>query len=109
MTDAAHDARLIALLAETAPSPDPAFSDRIIALARHDLAMRQSRRRSLGRVGIETAALAAVITAFALLSRSAPDPAGFGDTIGLANPALLGLAMLAMWTVAAVRPVAGGR
>jgi hypothetical protein len=109
MTDHDLDARLTALLAEPAPPPDPAFTDRIVALARHDLAGRRARRRVIERVGIETLALAAVVVAFASLARTVPQGAGFGDVVGLASPAMLGLAMLGLWALVGIRAVPADR
>jgi hypothetical protein len=103
------DARLAALLAEPMPAPDPGFTSRIVALAAHDLAVRRARRRAFQRIAGEAFALAAVITAFALLARSAPDAAGFGEAVALANPALLGLAMLSLWGLVGLRPAASWR
>lgn len=109
MTDSSLDARLAALFAEPMPAPDPGFTGRIVALAAHDLAVRRARRRAFQRIGIEALGLAAVIAAFALLARSAPDAAGFGDVMTLANPALLGLAMLTLWGLVGLRPAAAWR
>lgn len=109
MTATDIDARLSALLNEPAPSPDPAFADRVVALARHDLSVRRARRRAIEQVAIEALALGAVAAAFVFLAGSASLPAGFGDSVGLASPAMLGLAMLAMWTVVGVRPASARR
>ena len=103
------DVRLMALLAQPAPASDPRFADRVVALARHDLAARRARRRAIGQVAIEALALGAVAAAFAFLAGTAPQAAGLGDSLGLANPATLGLAMLAMWAIVGIRPAAAGR
>lgn len=108
MTDLNLDARLTALLAQPDPAADEHFVDRVVALARHDFAVRRARKRAIERVGIELLALAAVIAAFALLANAAPEAAGFGDVIGLASPAMLGLTMLILWGLVGGRPAASG-
>ena len=77
-TDADLDARLTALLAEVAPPPDPAFADRIVTLARHDLTLRRARRRAIRRVVVETIALAAVVAAFVCLLACRPTRLALG-------------------------------
>ena len=101
------DARLKALFAERPPAPDPAFSDRVIGLAAWEQIERRARRRALRRTASETLALIAVLASFALLARSGPVADDLGDAIPLASPAMLGLAMLALWAVVAFRPAAG--
>ncbi len=49
MTESDIDARLAALFASPAPPPDAAFADRIVALARYDVAVRRSWRRAGSR------------------------------------------------------------
>jgi hypothetical protein len=109
MTDQKFDALLSALLAEPEPEPDSVFAEHVIALARHDLAVRRARRRALEIVGMETLALAAVIAAFIVLARAVPEAAGFGDVIDLASPAMLGLIMLALYGLVGMRPAASER
>ena len=71
MTDA--DARLSALLAYPAPPrTDPAFADRVVALAAHDLAARRARRRGFAQIAREALVLTAVLASFALLARAEP-------------------------------------
>ncbi|HVM38025.1 MAG TPA: hypothetical protein VM265_06535 [Sphingomicrobium sp.] len=103
------DARLRALLAERPPAPDPAFSDRVIGLAAFEQAERRARRRAVRRLASETLALVAVLATFALLARAGPVAADLGDTIPLASPAMLGLAMLVLWALVGFRPAAAGR
>ena len=93
------DARLEALFAEHPPAPDPAFSDRIIALAAFDQADRRRRRRAIRSVGSEILALVAVLATFALLARTGPVAADLGDTVPLTSPAMLGLVMLGLWAL----------
>lgn len=102
MTQDALDARLSALLTEPEPAADPAFAERIVALAAHDLAVRRWRRRALARVGREAAGLAAVLAAFAALA-GLGEAAGLGDLVPLGSPAMLGLAMLGLWGLVALR------
>ena len=109
MTDHDIDAQLCKLFAEEPPVPDPAFSERIVALAAYDRAERRSRTRAFRRIAIETVGLTAVLATFAILARAAPTAVEFGDTLPLASPALLGLAMLVMWTIVGIRPAAAGR
>ena len=104
MTDPDIDLRLKALFAEPAPGRDPAFANRIVALAAYDLALRRARRRSLARLMGEAAGLSAILTAFVMLARlPAPALAGLGETLPLASPAMLGIALLAMWSLISVR------
>jgi hypothetical protein len=103
------DARLKALFDEPPPAADPAFSERVILLAAYEQAEQRARRRALRRVTTETLALIVVLATFALLARSAPVTADFGDTIPLASPAMLGLAMLGLWALVGYRPAAAAR
>ena len=103
------DARLKALFDEGLPAPDPTFSQRVIMLAAYDQAERRARRRALRRVTSETLALIAVLATFVSLARSGPVSADLGDTIPLASPAMLGLAMLGLWVLAGYRPAAAAR
>ena len=57
----------------------------------------------------ETLALVAVVATFAILASAAPEAAAFGDTLPLASPAMLGVAMLGLWALVGVRPAAAGR
>ena len=104
MTDSTDvDARLAALLADRVePAPDPAFADRVIALAAYDLRVRKSRRGAFAQVARETLGLAAVLAAFAFLAGMGP-AIGFGDVIPAGSPAMLGLAMLLLWVVVTSR------
>jgi hypothetical protein len=103
------DARLKALFAERPLAPDPAFSDRVIVLAAYEQAERGARRRAAHRLASETVALMAVLATFALLARAGPEAADLGGTIPLASPAMLGLAMLALWALVGFRPAAAGQ
>lgn len=99
------DRRLAALFHEPAPTLDEAFAQRIVALARHDRAVRAARHRALTRVGKEALALAAVGASFVFLARYAPDAAGagLGDTIALSSQAMLGVLTLLLGGIAATR------
>lgn len=104
MTEDDIDLRLKALLAEAPSAPDTAFANKIIALAAYDAALHRARRRTTFRIVGECAALAVILVAFAALARSpGPALAGLGDTIPMASPAILGIAMLALWCVASLR------
>jgi hypothetical protein len=109
MTETDIDARLAALFAETPPAPDPAFSERVVALAAYEQAERRARGRAFRRVASETVALIAVLATFAVLARATPAAAAFGDTLPLASPAMLGVAMLGLWALVGLRPAAAGR
>lgn len=104
MNEDDFDARLKALLAEPSAIPDPAFSDRIIALAAYEQAERRALHLALRRLASETLALSAVLVTFALLARIGPGAADFRDTIPLASPAMFGLAMLGLWALVGFRP-----
>lgn len=98
MTDT--DARLSALLAHSGPTqPDPAFADRVVALAAHDVAARRARRRGLAQIAREALVLAAVVTSFVLLARAEPMLAGAGNSISLGGPAMMGILALLMWSL----------
>lgn len=103
------DARLKLLFAERPPAADPTFSDRVLLLAAYEQAERRARRRAMHRLASETLALIAVLGSFAVLVRTAPVAAGLGGTIPLADPAMLGLAMLGLWGLVAARPAVLGR
>ena len=104
MTDEEIHVRLAALLTEPAPAPDPAFADRIVALARFDLACHRARRRGFARIGREAVALTAVLATFALLAwMPSGAAAGIGDALPLASPAMLGVTLLALWALVANR------
>lgn len=109
MTDHDIDARLSALFAKDPPIADPAFSERVVALAAYEQAERRARRRAYRRVASETTALAAVLATFALLARAAPVAANLGDSVPLASPAMLGIAMLGLWALVGLRPAVAGR
>lgn len=104
MTDLETDKSLTALLAEVHPAKtDPAFTDRVVALASLDLALRRSRRRAMTRVVREAMGLVTVLISFVALARMTPDSAaGLGDAVALNSPAMLGVLMLAAW-IAAMR------
>jgi hypothetical protein len=104
MTDDDLDTRLAALLSEAAPPADARFANRIVSLAAYDLSLRRSRRRVFERVAQEAAALGAALSAFALLARLPADAlAGFGDAMPIASPAMLGVALLALWGIVSAR------
>lgn len=109
MSEHEVDARLRALFNEQPAVADPAFSDRIIALAAYDRTVRRARQRVVHRTISETLALMTVLVTFILLARAAPASTAFGDTIPLASPAMLGLAMLVLWALVSIRPAAIGR
>ena len=106
MNELEVDARLKALFAERPAAPDPAFSDRVIALAAYEQAERRMRRRAADGVARETLALIAVLTTFALLARAGSVAANFGDTIPLTSPAMLGLVTIGLWAMVGFRTVA---
>ena len=103
------DARLKALFAETPPVADPAFSNRVIGLVAFEQARQKARRRAVRRVTSETLALIAVLATFTMLASTGPAIADVSDTIPLASPAMLGLAILGLWALVGFRPAAAGR
>lgn len=103
MNDADLDRRLAALLAAPDPAPDAAFAGRIVALAGHDRAVRRARRRAIAAVGGEALALVAALAGFALLARIVPAGQAPGGVIALGSPAMMGVVLLLMWGLVAVR------
>jgi hypothetical protein len=102
------DERLSALLAHAAdPEPDPAFAERVVALASYDVKLRRARRRTLVQVGKEALALGTILAAFAFLSEMGP-AAGFGESVPAGSPAMAGLVMLILWAIVAF-PISSGR
>ena len=110
MDDAELENRLRLLLADNVEPPaDPDFACRVVALAAHELKIRQSRRRAIGQVVRESLALVTFLGSFALLARNGPR-AGFGDAISIGSPAFFGIIILLIWALAMVRgPVALSR
>jgi hypothetical protein len=105
MNDAELDARLTSLLRDdSAARPSDGFADRIMALAAYDLSQRQWRRRTVARIGRETLGLVAVLVVFAVMARMAPNSGAPADILPLASPAMVGVVMLAMWSVASLSP-----
>jgi hypothetical protein len=109
MTEQDLDARLAGLFADTPVVSNPAFTERVLALAAYDQAQRRARTRALRRIARETVALTAVLATFAILARAAPGAVELGDTLPLTSPAMLGVAMLGLWALVAVRPAASER
>ena len=97
------DRRLAALFEAPLPKADADFTVRVMALATYDLSVRRARRRGLVQLTKEAFALAAVLASFVLLARHAPDMAGSSDHLALGSPAMLGLALLALWGITAAR------
>ena len=98
------DRRLKALFAEPPTQADRVFAERVIALAAYESKLEQARRRGRVRLAAEAAALTAVLATFALIaSLPSPSKAGFGDNVALTSPAMLGLALLALWALVATR------
>jgi len=96
------DLRISALFAAPDPAPDPGFAERVIALAAYDLKVRRARRAAVAQVGREALGLVAVLICFGLLTlKAAGQPAGPGDVVPLGSPAMLGLALLALWGLVA--------
>ena len=98
------DRRLAALFDAPLPPPDLDFTARVMALAAYDLSVRRARRRALLQLAKEALSLAAVLASFVLLARHAPDAAGLSEHVALDSPAMLGVALLALWGITAARP-----
>ena len=96
------DVRLSALFEELPSPPDPDFAARVIALAAYDSKVRRARRAAVTSVGHEALALVAVLVCFWLLAVKAPgQPAGAGDALPWGSPAMIGVALLALWALVA--------
>jgi len=106
MNETEIDSRLRALLAPPEEFPDEQFTARVRRGALAEDALRGARRRAWRRFGIELAGTAAVVIAFFALGRGDVAAAGEGLSLG---PAVAGFALLAFWTLAALRPGAAGR
>lgn len=96
------DVRLSALFVEFDSPPDPDFAARVVALAAYDLKVSRARRAAVTQVGREALALVAVLVCFCLLTLQAPgQPVGPGDALPLGSPAMIGVALLALWALVA--------
>jgi hypothetical protein len=96
------DVRLSALFEEFDSPADPAFAARVIALAAYDSEVRRARRAAIIQVGREALALVAVLVCFCLLTLQAPGQSvGSGDALPLGSPAMIGVALLALWGLVA--------
>jgi hypothetical protein len=96
------DVRLAGLFVEADPPPDPRFAERVIALAAYDLEVRRARRAAVSQIGREALALAAVLICFCLLTLQGPEPqAGSGEVVSFGSPAMIGVALLALWGLVA--------
>jgi hypothetical protein len=96
------DVRLSALFEELDSSPDPGFAARVIALAAYESRVRRARRAAVILIGREALALLAVLVCFCLLTLQAPgQPVGSGDALPLGSPAMIGVALLALWALVA--------
>lgn len=95
------DVRLSALFEEFDSPPDPIFAARVIALAAYDSKVRRARRAAMTLVVREALALVAVLVCFCLLTLRAGEPVGPGDALPLSSPAMIGVALLALWALVA--------
>jgi hypothetical protein len=94
MNDQELDARLTAFLADPEPLVgDPAFADRVVALAAQEARIRRLRTRAFAQVGWEAIGLLSIIALFVLLARVGP-PAGMGDALPANSPAMFGVVLL---------------
>jgi hypothetical protein len=95
MTEADIDRRLGMLLRQDLPSPDHAFTERVVQAVRVEANLAKARRRAWLRLGADAAAAVALGIAFFFLSQEqAPDPSGI---IPLQGPVMAGLVMLGLW------------
>jgi len=96
------DVRLSALFEEFDSPRDPGFAARVIALAAYDAKVRRARRAAVTLVVREALALVAVLVCFCLLTLQPPgQPVGPGDILPLSSPAMIGVALLALWALVA--------
>ncbi|MBV8687385.1 MAG: hypothetical protein JOZ90_13060 [Alphaproteobacteria bacterium] len=103
MVDESLDLELAALLRSPERAPDEAFARRLERLVVAEARLRAARRAAWHRFTMEMVAAAALLLAFALLTRSAPPPDSAG-TIPLFGPAAAGLLLLALWIAVSLRP-----
>lgn len=95
MNDHDIDRRLGELLRADVPRPDPAFAERVVAVARIEHQLAAARRRAWSRLAADAAAAVALgLTFFLLSQQQAPGPEGI---IPLQGPVMAGLVMLALW------------
>lgn len=94
------DRRLSALFEEFDSPPDPVFAARVVALAAYDSKVRRARRAAVALVLREALALVALLVCFGLLALQPPgQPVGPGDALPLGSPAMIGVALLALWAL----------
>ena len=93
------DRTLASLLATPERDADAAFVAQVEALVRYDQRRAAARRSAFKRIGIETAAAGAMLTAFAAAARiGAPS-----DLVPLFSPAMAGLVALGVWAMVSLR------
>jgi hypothetical protein len=107
MTEHDIDRRLGELLRRSDPEPDPAFTERVLLVARIDRQFARARRRSWRRAAIDCTAAAAVGLSFFFLSQTERPAAA--DMISLQGPAMAGLVMLLLWSLVALPIFSGQR
>jgi len=101
------DARLTALFASSEPAPDPAFVARIERAVLAERQLARARAVAWRQFRGEAAASLAIIVAFALLWRLAPEAMTL-EQLGT-GPAAAGLLLLFLWFAVVLRPAATGK
>ncbi|HEX9931464.1 MAG TPA: hypothetical protein VGB08_01335 [Allosphingosinicella sp.] len=101
------DERLAALFAAADPAPDEAFVARVARAVEADRRLAAARAAAWRRCRAEAAAGLAVIGAFALLWRLAPEAATLEQLS--TGPAAAALLLLFLWFAVELRPAAMGR
>jgi hypothetical protein len=96
-----------ALLRGPAPAADTAFVARLERRLEAERRLEDARRGAWSRFAREASATAALLTAFILLGRIAPDAAT--AAAGASAPALAAALLLALWFLVELRPAAAGR
>ena len=92
----------LAALFDDAPIADDGFTERVIALCALEDRLARGRRAGMTRLGLEAAALAGVLAAFAGLASVGTA----SDVVPLASPAMIGLLLLGTWLAVGPRAAA---
>jgi hypothetical protein len=102
------DLKLRALLTSPDRPGDGAFAERVRRRVVAEQRLAAAERKAWRRFAVEAAASLAILAAFVLLARVAPD-GGATDFVPVFSPAMLGLMLLALWVAVAARPGAQTR
>jgi hypothetical protein len=103
-----QDERIAALFASDEPDPDEAFVARIGRAVRAEQRLARARRSAWRRFAVESAASAAIVTAFDLVWRLGPAELPLAQ-LPVAPAAFAAALVLALWFAVELRPSATGR